>query len=273
VRLAIGAALAANPLTVQAAWFGTADAPSLFFLVLAFGLASRSRFAWAAACLAAAVLLKQFALVAIPFFAAMLLLSRGGRGSFARPAGAFAGVIVAGSLPFLIAAPGALWADTIGYGTGDYRIIGYGLASLLVRLDILDNRNAAYPFGLLALFVWLPATLWLVRAQLRSREPWVGAAGFAASIFLLLFLGRVFQASYLLWPLAFVHGITAGTDLGGGWLLVLVLASGAAAAWASGAALLARRRTPPPAERAAAALTATTAALSTGNPVGAFRNG
>jgi hypothetical protein len=201
VRLAIGAALAANPLIVQAAWFGTADAPSLFFLVLAFGLASRSRFAWAAACLAAAVLLKQFALVAIPFFAAMLLMSRGGRGSFARPAGAFAGVIVAGSLPFLIAAPGALWADTVGYGTGDYRIIGYGLASLLVRLDILDNRNAAYPFGLLALFVWLPATLWLLRAQLRSREPWVGAAGFAASIFLLLFLGRVFQPSYLLWPL------------------------------------------------------------------------
>src|SRR6185503_2578981 len=62
LRLAIGATLAANPLIVQAAWFGTADAPSLFFLVLAFGLASRSRFAWAAACLAAAVLLKQFAL-------------------------------------------------------------------------------------------------------------------------------------------------------------------------------------------------------------------
>ena len=34
----------------------------------------------------------------------------------------------------------------------------------------------------------------------------------------------VHLTSYLLWPLAFVHGITAGTDLGGGWLLVLVLA-------------------------------------------------
>jgi hypothetical protein len=201
VRLAIGAALAANPLVVQAAWFGTADAPSLFFLVLAFGLASRSRFAWAAACLAAAVLLKQFALVAIPFFAAMLLMSRDGRQGFGRAAGVFAGVMVAGALPFLIAAPGALWADTIGYGTGDYRIIGYGLASVLVWFNVLDNRNASYPFGLLALFVWLPATVWLVRAQLRSREPWVGAAGFAASIFLLLFLGRVFQTSYLIWPL------------------------------------------------------------------------
>jgi hypothetical protein len=201
VRLAVGAALAANPLVVQAAWFGTADAPSLFFLLLAFGLASRSRFVYAAACLAAAVLLKQFALVAIPFFAAMLITSRGGRQSFGRAAGVFVGVVVAGALPFLIASPGAFWADTIGYGTGDYRIIGYGLASLLVRLDVLHDRNAAYPFGLLALLVWLPVTLWLVRSQLRSRQPWVGAAGFAASIFLLVFLGRVFQASYLLWPL------------------------------------------------------------------------
>jgi hypothetical protein len=201
VRLAVGAVLAANPLIVQAAWFGTADAPSLLFLVLAFGLASRSRFVWAAACLAAAILLKQFALVALPFFMAMLITSRGGRQSFGRSAGVFAGALALGALPFLIADPGALWADTIGYGTGDYRIIGYGLASLLVRLDVLHGRNAAYPFGLLALFVWLPVTLVLVRSQLRSRQPWVGAAGFAASIFLLLFLGRVFQASYLIWPL------------------------------------------------------------------------
>jgi hypothetical protein len=201
VRLAIGAALAGNPLIIQAAWFGTADAPSLFCLVLAFGLASRSRFVWAAACLAVAVLLKQFAIVAIPFLAAMLLTSRGGRERFGRAAGAFSGVLAAGALPFLLASPGALWADTIGYGTADYRIVGYGLAPLLVHFGILDNRNAAYPFGLAALLVWLPVTLWLVRSQLRSRQPWVGAAGFAASIFLLLFLGRVFQTSYLLWPL------------------------------------------------------------------------
>ncbi len=201
VRLAVGAVLAGNPLIVQAAWFGTADAPSLLFLVLAFGLASRSRFVWAAGCLAAAILLKQFALVAIPFFVAMLLTSRGGRQSFGRAAGVFAAVVALGALPFLLAAPGDLWADTIGYGTGDYRIIGYGLASLLVRLDVLHNRNSAYPFGLLALLVWLPITLVLVRSQLRSRQPWVGAAGFAASMFVLLFLGRVFQASYLLWPL------------------------------------------------------------------------
>jgi sulfoxide reductase heme-binding subunit YedZ len=83
----------------------------------------------------------------------------------------------------------------------------------------------------------------------------------------------VHLTSYLLWPLAFVHGITAGTDLGGGWLLWLVLGCGAAATWFSVAALGARRETPPPAERAEAALTATSTAMSTGTPVGVFRNG
>jgi hypothetical protein len=201
VRLAAGAALAGNPLAVQAAWFGTADAPSLLFLVLAFGLASRSRFLGAAACLACAVLLKQFALVAIPFFAAMLITSRRGRRDFGRAAAVFAGVAAAGLVPFLVASPGPLWADTIGFGTSQYPIVGYGLAALLVQAGVLENRLADYPFALVALLVWLPVTLWLLRGQLRSRLPWMGAAGFAASLFLLLFLGRVLQTSYLVWPL------------------------------------------------------------------------
>jgi sulfoxide reductase heme-binding subunit YedZ len=83
----------------------------------------------------------------------------------------------------------------------------------------------------------------------------------------------VHLTSYLLWPLAFLHGITAGTDLGGGWLLAVVLACAVAVIWASVAAVGARRATPPPGERAEAALTATSAALSTGTPVGVFRNG
>jgi sulfoxide reductase heme-binding subunit YedZ len=83
----------------------------------------------------------------------------------------------------------------------------------------------------------------------------------------------VHLTSYLLWPLAFVHGITAGTDLGGGWLLLLVLGCAFAATWYSVAALADRRNTLPPAERAAVALTATSDALSAGSPVGVFRNG
>ncbi|MGH2799875.1 MAG: hypothetical protein ACRDM0_19910, partial [Thermoleophilaceae bacterium] len=68
-RLVLGALLVCNPIAVRSAWFGQNDAPSLLLLVLAFALASRRRFGWAAATLAGAVLLKQFALVAAPFLA------------------------------------------------------------------------------------------------------------------------------------------------------------------------------------------------------------
>ena len=37
--------------------------------------------------------------------------------------------------------------------------------------------------------------------QRRAARLWVGGAGFAVSIFALLFISRVFQTSYLVWPL------------------------------------------------------------------------
>ena len=52
------------------------------------------------------------------------------------------------------------------------------------------------------MLVWLPVTAWLVWNQIRSSEIWLAAAGFAVSIFVLLYLGRVLQNSYLVWPLA-----------------------------------------------------------------------
>jgi uncharacterized membrane protein len=201
-RLAMGVALAANPLAIRGAWFGFADAPSLLFLVLAFALLTRSRYVWAASSLGVAILLKQFALVALPFFVVMLL-TREVRRATLRGAGlAFGAIVAAGFLPFLLAGAGSLWEDTVGYGTGTYPIRGYGLAPLLLRAGVVDGHGTAYPFAVLAVAVWLPLTVWLLWNQLRSRTLWVGAAGFAVSIFALLFVARVFHASYLVWPLA-----------------------------------------------------------------------
>jgi hypothetical protein len=200
-KLAAGAAFAANPLATRAAWFGTADAPSLLLTVLAFALVTRSRYVLAAASLGGAVLLKQFALVALPFLAVMMLGRAAPRPILYRAAGAFALVLVAGILPFAIADPGALWDDTIAYGAQTYRIIGYGLAGVLLELGVLDDRFGPYPFLPLALLLWLPLTAWLLWTQWRSGRLWVGAAGFAVSIFALLYLARVFQNSYLVWPL------------------------------------------------------------------------
>ena len=44
-------------------------------------------------------------------------------------------------------------------------------------------------------------TAWLVWLVRRSRSDWEAAAGFTVSIFTLLFIARVFQTSYLIWPL------------------------------------------------------------------------
>jgi hypothetical protein len=200
-RLAVGAALAANPLAVRAAWFGTADAPAVLAVVLAFALLLRRRPTAAAVALALAVLLKQFAVVAVPFFAAVLLW-RASRRAAIRAAAVFAAVLAVGFLPFLVAGAGALFADTIAYGGATYRIIGYGLAGVLLELGVIADRFDPYPFTLLALLVWLPLTAWLVRVTARSGAAWTAAAGFGVSTFVLFFLGRVFQTSYLVWPLA-----------------------------------------------------------------------
>jgi hypothetical protein len=201
-KLAAGAALAANPLATRAAWFGTADAPSLLLTVLAFALVTRSRYLLAAASIAGAVLLKQFALVAVPFLAVTMLVRAVPRPLLYRAAVVFAVVLVAGILPFAITGPGALWDDTIAYGAQTYRIIGYGLAGVLLEVGVLEDRFGPYPFLPLALLVWLPLTAWLLWRQWCSRRMWMGAAGFAASIFVLFYLSRVFQNSYLIWPLS-----------------------------------------------------------------------
>ena len=198
VRLALGALLVCNPIAVRSAWFGQNDAPSLLLLVLAFALVSRRRYGWAAASLAGAVLLKQFALVALPFLVLMMLRQRAG---LRRPALVFGGVIGVFVLPFLIADPGAFWDDTVRYGAGTYKIVGYGLSAIMIRLGILEDRDGSYPFALVALLTWVPLTIWLLLLQRRSEELWVGAAAFAISILWLMFIGRTFNNYYLVWPM------------------------------------------------------------------------
>jgi len=200
-RLGVGALLVCNPVAVRSAWFGQNDAVSLLLLVLAFALLTRSRWGWAAASLALAVLLKQFALVALPFLALMMLKAGASRGEARRAGAVFAAVVVAGVLPFLVADPVAFYEDTVKFGAGTYRIVGYGLSAILVRLGIVDDRDGAYPFAALALLTWVPLTVWLLLAQRRAEELWVGAAGFAISILWLMFIGRTFNNYYLVWPL------------------------------------------------------------------------
>jgi uncharacterized membrane protein len=200
-RLAIAAVVVCNPIAIRSAWFGQNDAPSLLFLLLSFAMFTRRRYGWSAASMAAAVLLKQFAIVAVPFLAVMLLKQGATRPELRRAAAVLGGVLAIGILPFFLWDPSAFWQDTVKYGAGTYRIVGYGLSAILVRIGVIADREGTYPFALLALLVWLPITVWLLLAQWRARELWLGAVGFSISILVLLFLGRTFNNYYLLWPM------------------------------------------------------------------------
>jgi sulfoxide reductase heme-binding subunit YedZ len=122
--------------------------------------------------------------------------------------------------------------------TSGYRPLAIGLGALALDLTLLVVLTSL-------LRDWLPRWLW----------------------------APVHLASYVLWPVAAVHGLTAASDLGGGWVLWLVLGCAAATAWASLAALAARRAAPPPSERAPEAVAAAAAALTAGLPAGRYRNG
>ena len=154
------------------------------------------------------MLLKQFALVAVPFFAVMLVGLRPSRTALRNSVLAFVVPLAAGILPFLVADAGALWRDTIAYGSSTYRIIGYGLSSLFLKAHLTHGRYGSYPFAWLLFLAfrafrltlaWI--TIWLLWNQRRAARLWVGGGGFAVSMFALLFISRVFQTSYLVWPL------------------------------------------------------------------------
>lgn len=215
-RLTLGAVVVANPIAVRSAWFGQNDAPALTLTILAFALATRSRFRWAAVALAVAVLFKQFAVVAIPFLALMAVKQGVDRRELIRDGGIFAAVIAVACLPFIVADPTAFWEDTVEFGAGTYKIVGYGLSAMLVRAGILADRDGAYPFALIAILTWLPLTAYLLYTVNRVRQLWPAAAAFAISILVLLFIGRTFNNYYLVWPLtgAFIAAAVASWESG-----------------------------------------------------------
>lgn len=199
LRLGAGALLAANPLVVRSTWFGILDAPVLLALVLAFACALRGRWGWTGALVGLALVEKQYAFVAIPFLA-VAAWQAGGRDALVRAGAWLAAVVAVVVLPFLAWGPSAFVHDTVVYGTSAYRIVGYGLSGILVDLDVIA-RDGAYPFWLVALALWLPATIWLLVRQLRDPAPWRAALGFALSFLVLAWVARYFQTSGFAFPL------------------------------------------------------------------------
>ena len=200
-RLALGAALACNPVSLRLAWFGNGDAPCILAIVAAFGLASRGRYRSAGAALAVAVLFKQFALAAVPALLVLIAL-RASRRSAGAAAATGATVLAAAFLPFLIASPTDVWNDTVAFGTGSFHIASYGMSGVLARFGVVGRGSADYPALMLMALVWAPVTAYAALLQWRSRATWTAGVSFTVSVFMLLMVSRVFQESYILYPLA-----------------------------------------------------------------------
>jgi uncharacterized membrane protein len=169
----------------------------------------------AGAALAAAILLKQFALAAIPSLLVLVLIRTSRRGALqAALVGAL--VLTAGFVPFLAASPMAVWRDTVGYGTGTFHVVSYGLSGVLVRMGVVGRHSTGYPFFGLVALVWLPITAYLTALQYRSQVAWTAGAAFTVSIFVLIAIARVFQESYIIYPLSgLIIGLLLALDEGG----------------------------------------------------------
>ena len=132
----------------------------------------------------------------------MMVRAGPGRPSSSAPALVFGGVLAGGLLPFLIADPEAFYDDTIRYGAGTYRIVGYGLSAILVRArDPRRPRRAPTRSRCSPCSPGCRSPSGSCSRSAGRQELWFGAAGFAVSILWLMFIGRTFNNYYLVWPM------------------------------------------------------------------------
>ena len=98
------------------------------------------------AALGIAVVCKQFAVLALPFLAVALWQRE--RREAGPAALAFGLTVLIGIVPFAAPDPGAFWHDTIEFGAETYRIVGYGLSSLLLRAGWIEQGGVpVHPAG------------------------------------------------------------------------------------------------------------------------------
>jgi hypothetical protein len=64
------------------------------------------------------------------------------------------------------------------------------------------RHSTGYPFFGLVALVWAPITAYLTVLQYRSQVAWTAGAAFTVSIFVLIAIARVFQESYIIYPLS-----------------------------------------------------------------------
>lgn len=209
-------AVALNPLLLFDYLYLFNDLLFLAAALAAVALLARRSFLLGGALLGVALLLKQQALLFVPF-AALLAGRAGWRAALAGAAA----VVAAVCLPFLLWSPGAFLGDTAAYfygsGLAAFPIRGPGLPGLLLAVGVIPSRWSSYPAGLVQALVVLPLLFFAVR-HLRRRFTWPAFwAWLAALSAAMFFFGRTLAPNYvtltvLLLTLAFATLLEGRSD-------------------------------------------------------------
>jgi len=202
-RFLILTAVYMSPLITLYFWSGRNDIEFLVMVLLSLMLLARRQPVLASTALGAAVALKPFAWLAVPFLLLVLYLryrDRRSMGELLTSLIALAMVPVVTIVPFLLADPRAFWTDTVLYTNGGvpdaYPIGGYGFGELLYQLHGVARRSDAFPFGLVQLAAVIPVLWVTARGFLRrpTLSRWMG--GYALALLAFTFFARFFNDNY-----------------------------------------------------------------------------
>lgn len=217
---ALQIAFALNPLFVPFLIEGRNDVIVLFWIVVALVLLKRGHFTGSAVMMAVGCATKQTVWLVMPFYLAYLFVTayrqniRKFSVQIILPLAILFACIIA---PFFIWNPPAFINDVFIYPSNMYPVMGIGLGGLLLNFGILPNRDAAFPFSMLALVVGMPVLLVLLCALMRRPTVRLMVAQSAGFAFVMAFMNRVFHDNYIgfvLWlgALAYFMPATDGSD-------------------------------------------------------------
>jgi hypothetical protein len=169
----------------------------------------RERWRAASIALGCALLLKQFALFALPFLA-LVVWPRGGWRACVRRCWPAIAIPVAGSLPFLVWHPADFLEDVLlwnfGFGADAYpvRWDGYGATPLAYGLGLVDAPRGDNPLWWLFPVVTIGAAALLARWVRSAPTPARALVASGALSWAALFSSRFFADNYLVVPTLFL---------------------------------------------------------------------
>ncbi len=162
------------------------------------------RYALSGAAFGLAVASKQTAWLLVPFFLMHLWFSVSAherKKMFTRGCWSFALVAGALMLPFFIWSPSNFIDDVLRFGTGSaalsYPISGLGFSQILLSLGAVASQWDYYPFWIWQAMIGIPLLIALSIWQ--KRQPTVGRmlAAYGLFAFIMLFVSRYFNDSYI----------------------------------------------------------------------------